>query len=188
MIGNSQNIAPERSAGLEVPVFAIPREGDLGCGDTQVVHELIDLAKEVGLGSLNLLPIQETVKGNDPFSPLSLFALDPILLDVSPWTLDDLQSVAYDRLTKDVSSSHGSESNALSYNKVKKLKLDLLWQAFEHFWKTHFLEGSSRARDYHRFCKREAAWLPDCSMYRMLMDFEQGRESWEDWSEDYGCY
>ena len=25
-------------------------------------------------------------------------------------------------------------------------------------------------------------------MYRMLMDFEQGRESWEDWSEDYGCY
>ncbi|MFT4637997.1 MAG: hypothetical protein ACI8T1_001315 [Verrucomicrobiales bacterium] len=188
MIGNSQNIAPERSAGLEVPVFAIPREGDLGCGDTQVVHELIDLAKEVGLGSLNLLPIQETVKGNDPFSPLSLFALDPILLDVSPWTLDDLQSVAYDRLTKDVSSSHGSESNALSYNKVKKLKLDLLWQAFEHFWKTHFLEGSSRARDYHRFCKREAAWLPDYSMYRMLMDFEQGRESWEDWSEDYGCY
>ena len=38
MIANFPTTKATRSAGLEVPVFAIPRDGDLGCGDTQVVH------------------------------------------------------------------------------------------------------------------------------------------------------
>ena len=186
MSASSTTATNTRSAGLEVPVFAIPRPGDLGCGDTQVVHELIDLAHEVGLQSLTLLPIQETVKGNDPASPVSVFALDPILLDVSPWTLADLESETYDRI---VGKNRPSENqDSLAYNQVKKLKLDLLWQAFESFWDKHFLKGTRRARAYHRFCKAQEHWLPDYCMYRMLMDFEQGRESWEDWSEDYGCY
>jgi hypothetical protein len=189
MIASSPTTKSTRSAGLEVPVFAIPRDGDLGCGDTQVVHELIDLAHAMGLQSLTVLPIQETVKGNDPASPISFYALDPILLDVSPWTLDDLQSTAYDRVTQSVDAEYDkTNGDALAYNRVKKVKIDLIWQAFEQFWDAHYLKGSIRARDYHRFCHREQRWLPDYCMYRMLMDFEQGRESWEDWSEDYGRY
>ena len=189
MIVNFPTTKATRSAGLEVPVFAIPRDGDLGCGDTQVVHELIDLAHAVGLQSLTVLPIQETVKGNDPASPISVYALDPILLDVSPWTLDDLQPATYDEVTQTSATKSGATNvHGLAYNRVKKVKLDLLWQAFEHFWEAHFLKGSIRARDYHRFCHRERKWLPDYCMYRMLMDFEQGHESWENWSKDYGRY
>lgn len=184
----STRLLSERSAGLEVPVFAIPREGDLGCGDTQVVHELIDLAHALGLQSLTILPIQETVKGNDPFSPLSLFALDPIHIDASPEKVADISKESYEAVLASFPMAQESSQRSLRYNRVKKLKLDLLWRGFEAFWETHYLKGTERARNYHRFCTREGAWLPDYSLYRMLMDFEQGRESWEDWSEDYGRY
>ena len=66
----------DRSAGLEVPLFAIPRDGDLGAGDTACLHQLIDLSSELGLGFLTSLPIQETAKGNNPYSPICQQALE----------------------------------------------------------------------------------------------------------------
>lgn len=176
-----------RSASLEVPVFAIPRNGDLGCGDTQAVHDLLELAGELRLQCLTLLPIQETVRDNDPSSSISLYALDPILLDVSPQALVDLPPADYERLTAEFPEP-GQDDGVLDYSRVKKIKLDLLWEAFGHFWENQYLQGTPRAGEYHRFCRHERAWLPDYSMYRMLMDFEEGRASWEEWSEDYNLY
>ncbi len=172
-----------RTAGLEVPVFAIPRDGDLGCGDTRVVHELIDLAAELRLHHLTILPIQETVRDNDPASAISIYALDPILLDVDPAAVEDASPEAYQRI-----AATSEASGALAYGRVKKAKLDLLWQAFEQFWEKHFLQGTSRARAYHRFCRSEQNWLPDYALFRLLMDFEQGSEAWQDWNDEYARY
>ncbi len=189
MVNESSSIrVPQRSAGLEIPVFAIPRPGDLGAGDTGCVHQVIDLAAMLGLGSLTLLPIQETVKGNDPSVPVSVFSLDPMLLDLHPKVLPDLTEEAFHKLAGDQATSQLKPNNQLPYHRVKRLKLDLLWQAFEHFWKHHHQTGSQRARDYHRFCIEHATWLPDYCLYRLLMDFEQGKERWEDWSDEYACY
>ncbi len=185
MVSDSTEVPiPKRAAGLEIPVFAVPREGDLGAGDTQGVRQLIDLAADLGLQSLTLLPILETVKGNDPFLPIGLYALDPLLLDVSPWALKDLPVHLYDQARQ----SGAAGTSSLQYNKAKRLKLDLLWQAFDQFWSNEYLRGTDRAYHYHKFCHSHAKWLPDYCLYRLLMDFEQGKESWEDWSDDYGCY
>ena len=91
-------------------------------------------------------------------------------------------------MTDHRATTPAKSNHLLAYNRVKKLKLDLFWQGFEYFWKHHHQTGSLRARDYHHFCKAHAAWLPDYCFYRLLMDFEQGTECWEDWSDDYAFY
>ena len=68
----------------------MPHEGDLGTGDTGCVHQLIDLSDMLGPGSLTLLPFQETMKGNYPSVPIRVYGLDPILLELHPGVLPDL--------------------------------------------------------------------------------------------------
>ena len=77
----------KRSAGILAPVFALRHDHDFGVGDTRALRELMDWAAEHGIGFVQLLPINETGPDNSPYNAISSVALDPVLLEISLYTL-----------------------------------------------------------------------------------------------------
>jgi 4-alpha-glucanotransferase len=176
---------PVRQAGLAVPVFSLRRDGDLGIGDVVALRELVDWCADLQIGFVQLLPINETGSDNSPYNAISSVALEPMTLDCSPGeaSLMDLPEAEYDKAT----SAAGVDElrrGPVKYDRVRALKLDLLWRAFLGFLENHCQQGTERDEDFHSFCEAEADWLGDYCLFRLLMDMEGGNQNWQTWSED----
>ena len=166
-----------RRAAMLVPVWCLRREGDLGIGDTTALRELIDWAAEIGLGILQVLPINETGGDHSPYNAISSVALEPALLDVSvvPGVEADQVAAARKELARGAS--------LIEYEVVKKAKRGLLEQAFAQFW-SEARDGEDWGR-FEAFREAEAEWLEDYCQFRWLMDLEGNCESWDLWSMNY---
>lgn len=183
-LADSKKIKSHHVAGVLVPVFAIRSASDLGIGDVRGVRKAIDWLSEMGMSFLQILPINETGRDNSPYNAVSSVAIDFTTLDVSPEGLPDLTRGQYDEVTAGADLDR-LRSGPINYPIVKKLKIDVLWSAFENFWHHHYHRESQRDREFHRFCARERNWLGDYCLYHLLMDMEGGNEVWSEWQEDY---
>lgn len=174
----------DRTAGVVVPIFAIRYEGDLGIGDVLGARFIVDWLESIGMRFFQMLPINETGQDHSPYNCISSVALEPSLLDVRPEGLDDLDEKSF------LDAASGTDLTKLrhgrvNYAEVKSLKLNILWRAFDHFWRRHYRQDTERDRGFHTFCASEQEWLGDYCLFRLLMDMEGGSENWEQWHEDY---
>jgi 4-alpha-glucanotransferase len=164
----------KRSVGILAPVFALRHDHDFGIGDTRALRELMDWAAEHGIGFVQLLPINETGPDNSPYNAISSVALDPVLLDVSLYTLPELTPA-------DIVAARSGENfsvDLVDFPTARRVKTKLLQLAFSRFGKNR-----SRAKAFKLFCKAEAAWLKDYAIFRTLID-KYGNEMWDQWSPD----
>ncbi|MEZ5301876.1 MAG: 4-alpha-glucanotransferase [Verrucomicrobiales bacterium] len=174
-------LTAERSAGLILPVPSLRRTTDLGAGDLRTLREMIDWASGAGFAALELLPIFETAERFDPFLPITAFAIDPLYIEATPAALFDLEDGAYaETLGKaNLEKLRGSEAD---FAAVRRLKLDLVWEAFEIFHAEHYQKGTDRDRRFQKFCEVERGWLESYCLFHISMDME-GHERWHEWGE-----
>ena len=172
------NLSPnERIAGVLAPLFALRTENDLGIGDLEGLRQFIDWSRRIGFRLVQLLPINETGGDNSPYNAISSRALDPTTLHLVPGSPADLSAEAFAEVTREVDLSalrHG----AVRYPIVKMLKKRLLESAFASF--------SRRPPNdrFERFCAAERAWLDDYSLFRILMELHDERETWDKWPQN----
>lgn len=179
-----KELGRRRSAGVLVPVFSLRRNGGLGIGDVTALKQFVDWAAELGLGFVQLLPINETGSDNSPYNAISSVALDPLTLDCSPSALVDLGQGQYDRVLSSADEDLLHDGK-VHYEMVRLLKLELLWRAFQRFFSSQYKKRSQRDLEFHAFCEQEQKWLADYCLFRLFMDMEGGRQNWQVWSEDY---
>ncbi|CAN5393119.1 4-alpha-glucanotransferase [soil metagenome] len=162
----------KKAAGLLLPVFALRRKGDLGIGDTLCVEDAIDFLSRHNLGVLQILPVNETGGDNSPYNALSSIALDPLYVSLVP---DLVPGLSADILTSQVSSELAQKlsQGPVQYSVVRKLKLDLLFAAFENFDKTD--------KVFAQFCTEQSDWLADYALFRSLVDKFDGNACWTNW-------
>ncbi|MCB1088677.1 MAG: 4-alpha-glucanotransferase, partial [Verrucomicrobiae bacterium] len=184
---DSTDVSPssQRSAGLLIPVFSIRTETDLGIGDVAGLRQFIDWAAEGGFGFVQLLPINETGPDNSPYNSISSVALEPLTLDCSPEGLPTLSEPEYWKLLTDHRIDSLRRGDRVEYDKVRALKLDLLWRGFSGFLEVHYSQGTEDDEAFHEFCEAESAWLGDYCLFRLLMDMEGGSHVWQNWPEEY---
>lgn len=180
----SEELSKRRSAGVLVPVFSLRRKGGLGIGDVKSLREFVDWAAEIGLGFIQLLPINEMGGDHSPYNAISSVALDPLTLDCSPEGLPDLKPIQYERVmaSTDEDLLHDGK---VHYEIVRLLKLELLWRSFQMFFSMQYRKQTTRDVEFHAFCDKEQRWLADYCLFRLLMDMEGGKHNWMEWSEDY---
>lgn len=185
---DSANARPSsaRSAGLLIPVFSIRTETDLGIGDVAGLRQFIDWAAGAGYGFVQLLPINETGPDNSPYNAISSVALEPMTLDCSPEGLPGLPQADYWKLLTDHRIDSLRRGDRVEYEKVRALKLDLLWRAFAVFLEKTYGQGNEEDEAFHCFCEAEAGWLGDYCLFRLLMELEGGNHVWQQWPETYG--
>ncbi len=165
-----------RRAGILIPVFALRTQDDLGIGDIGGVRQLIDWAGDTGLGFVQFLPINATGSDSSPYNAISSVALDYLTLELTPAAVPELDEKYYHSISG-ILRVDLLRQGAVNYPKVRRLKNSLLRRAF-----SQLAEQPKRLAEFEAFCQREASWLDDFCLFRVLME-EHGHEDWTHWRE-----
>ena len=176
------NLSPENKiAGVLAPLFALRRDDDLGIGDLRALREFIDWSADTGFKLVQLLPINETGGDNSPYNAISAVAIEPTTLELAPGTPPELTQEVFDRVVERIDLTKLRRGH-IKYQRVKKLKRQLLEAAFENFGDA----GSEERRiDFHMFVEAESAWLKDYTLFRALMEENGESETWDQWPEEH---
>ncbi len=167
----------KRQAGILIPAFSPRREGDFGIGDTLALREWIDWAARYAVSFIQLLPLNENGADESPYSAISSVALDPIYLTFTaaeiPWLPEKNISKARERLG---ATLHAERVDYPAVRSAKRGLLELAWATFEE-------ADPALTAEFQRFKKKEAAWLNDYCLFRLLMEQHGEFLTWDKWPE-----
>src|SRR5262245_15679952 len=167
----------ERIAGILAPLFALRTEDDLGIGDLEGLRQFIDWSRQLGFRLVQLLPINETGGDNSPYNAISSRALDPTTLHLAPGSPPDLSAKGFAEITSEFDLP-ALRRGGVRYDRVKLLKKRLLEVAFAAF------KRKQPNDNFERFCLTEKEWLDDYSLFRVLMEVNGERETWDEWPQN----
>ena len=156
-----------RGCGILLHPTSLPGPGGIGClGDD--ARRFVDLLQAMGMSYWQVLPLSPPGYGNCPYSSLSAFACNPLLIDLE-------QLVAEGDLP-DTGCIAGHPCDRVDFGQVIPDKLAVLHQAATTF----LSQPASRRRDeFEQFCQR-SAWLDDYALFMSLKQRQQG-EPWHRW-------
>jgi 4-alpha-glucanotransferase len=158
----------ERSAGILLHPTSLPSLGGIGDLGPEA-YAFADFLFQSRLGLWQVLPLSPPGLGNSPYSAISAFAGNPLLISLE--RLADRGWIGKDRL-----KGLAAPKARVNFEQVKATKLPLLREAAQNF-----LEG--RAGDLKRFenfKKEQAWWLEDFVLFDVMRQIHSGA-TWSSW-------
>jgi len=159
--------------GVNVPVFSLKTEKSSGIGEYLDLLPLIDWVSRVGYDVIQLLPINATNMDNSPFSPLSSFSLNPLLLSISQLPFLDRETDDMKALRQDLRKMNSAER--INWNQIRQLKGSWLRQYYNLI-----KSEESLMAEYASFKERECYWLSDYGLFLALKEKFQWK-GWKEW-------
>ena len=162
----------DRMSGVLLHVTSLPSLG--GVGDFgPAAYEFIDFLASARQRLWQVLPLGPTGYGSSPYSALSAFAGNPILISLEGLAADGWLDP--ERL-EDLPGSEGPADFGLAWD----MKMPLIYEAAGNF--IDRAEDGQRA-ELLRFAEQNIAWLPDYAMFNVLRRRFQYK-SWNEWPEE----
>ncbi len=163
----------DRSAGILLHISSLPSRygiGDLGPES----FAFADFLESAGQTWWQILPISPTeqVSGNSPYSGLSAFAGNILLISPEYLVKDGL-------LEKEDLPENVKNTDKVDFEKATEVKIDLLEKSFRNFRNN---AGKELKDAFEKFCKEEDDWLESYSLYAALKT-KYKKSSWQDWPE-----
>jgi len=175
-------LSPENKvAGVLTPLFALRSKNDLGIGDVATLREFIEWASEIGFRVVQLLPINEVGRDNSPYNAISAMAIEPMTLHLAPGSPAELTRDAIESVTANENLT-ALRRGPVKYERVRKLKRELLERAFKNF---QLNATANRQSAFDQFCEHESSWLKPYSFFRALMELNSESETWDDWQREH---
>lgn len=131
--------------------------------------EFVDFLKKTGQHYWQILPLNPTDFNNSPYQSPSVFAGNPLFIDI-----DELKK---DGLLNDWDTDgiyFGNNPEQVDFDAVKAYKKDLLKRTLNNFQKDY---------EYMMFETQNGSWLNDYSLFMSLKEYYDGK-AWYDWDED----
>ena len=158
-----------RTSGVLLHLSSLP--GAPGIGDLgEAAHHFAGQLAAARQSWWQMLPVGPTGFGNSPYSALSSFAGNPLLVSLSPLVEQGLLR------KEDVSPAGTWLRERVPYREVETFKTDRLYRASAAF--DALAPEESRAR-FESF-RAATPWLADYALYRALKDAHGGRV-WTEW-------
>lgn len=138
----------------------------------------------MGFAFLQILPIHETIGDHSPYNPVSSAALSPALLALTEEEVPGL--IPRERLERAAPAAwlERLRQGRVKYNSVLPLKIHVLLASYRHFLNTQPAE-SPPAREFARFQKENASWLPAYTLFRLLAWEYEGNANWTEWRPEH---
>ncbi|MGV3509725.1 MAG: 4-alpha-glucanotransferase, partial [Sphingobacteriaceae bacterium] len=166
----------DRGAGVLLHITSLPSPfgiGDLGPGAKRFA-DYLSMARQKYWQILPLTPTEEG-QGYSPYSAISSMAGNPLL--ISPELLAE-DGLLEETLLKEYQLKDKSKVDFSSAGQIKNKLLD---EAYHNFCSN---ADKSLHTEFDVFCKKEADWLDDFSLYLALKHYYQGKP-WYEWPEEY---
>lgn len=162
-----------RASGILLHITSLP--SPYGIGDFgPAAHRWIDMLADAGQTWWQILPIGPSNAGNSPYTPLSTFACNPLL--ISP------DGLIEDGLLEPAECQHsGLPDDRVDYNAVIPYKQRLLDHAWARFRGGEF---ASLNTALSAFCKAQSRWLDDFALFMVLKE-RFNRVSYVDWPTQF---
>ncbi|HWY21248.1 MAG TPA: 4-alpha-glucanotransferase [Candidatus Acidoferrum sp.] len=158
-----------RAAGILLHPTSLPSRG--GIGDFgPAAYQFVDALASARQGLWQVLPLGPLGYGNSPYSSISAFAGNPLLI-----SLERLASHGWIEAGK--LSALASESGVVEYDRVFAAKMPLLFEAGRSFVASATDDARQR---FERFCSENAWWLDDFVLFDALRA-QQKLASWNQW-------
>ena len=166
-------VSEQRLSGILLHVTSLPSYG--GIGDFgPAAYAFVDFLAEAKQRLWQVLPLSPTGYGNSPYSSLSAFAGNPLLISLE-------RLVAGGWLGADRIAGLSGHDGHVDFEEVTRKKLPLIEEAAANF--IDHASDEARARFQH-FSKSNISWLADYAMFNVLRR-RFGYASWNEWPEDF---
>jgi 4-alpha-glucanotransferase len=158
----------ERSAGILLHPTSLPSSGGIGDLGPEA-YNFADFLTRSGLGLWQVLPLSPPGLGNSPYSAISAFAGNPLLISLE--RLAERGWISSDQLKR-----QPAFKSRVDFEEIKAFKLPLLRQAAQNF-----LEGRAGDRSrFENFKREQAWWLEDFVLFDVMRQIHKGA-SWSSW-------
>jgi 4-alpha-glucanotransferase len=162
-----------RISGVLLHITSLPSHG--GVGDFgPAAYEFVDFLAAAKQRLWQVLPLSPTGYGSSPYSALSAFAGNPVLISLERLAGDGWISA------ERVAELSGSDGPA-DFGAAAARKLPLIEEAAANFLDR--ANDEQRAK-FQRFCQENMTWLPDYTMFNVLRQ-RFGYVSWNEWPAEY---
>ncbi|MCW2279045.1 4-alpha-glucanotransferase [Heliophilum fasciatum] len=162
----------ERASGILLHVTSLP--GPHGIGDLgPTAYRFVDMLKEGKQRYWQVLPLGPLGYGDSPYSALSAFAGNPLLISLE--MLVDAGLLSEHEVAEAVQGID-PESTLVDYEAVRRAKGHCLRIAVERF-----LASSEGRQAWEHFCAAQAAWLEPYALFMAIKE-DQGGVAWTDWT------
>ncbi len=166
-------VGKKRMSGVLLHVTSLPSYG--GIGDFgPAAYGFVDFLVAAKQRVWQVLPLSPTGYGNSPYSALSAFAGNPLLISLERLVADGW--IGRER----IEGLPGHDGPA-DFGGATLEKLPLVEEAAGNF-----LDGAgdeTRVR-FQKFCAENSSWLPDYAMYTVLRR-RFGYASWHEWPAEF---
>ncbi len=163
----------ERVSGVLLHVTSLPSHG--GVGDFgPAAREFVDFLAQARQRVWQVLPLSPTGYGSSPYSALSAFAGNPVLISLD--ILADQGWIGRDRI-----DHLPAAGGPVDFGAVWDQKLPLIEEAARNFLDR--ASDDQRAK-FHKFCTENLSWLTDWAMYTVLRRMF-AYASWHEWPLEY---
>ncbi len=162
----------ERLSGVLLHVTSLPSYG--GVGDFgSAAYAFVDFLAAGKQRLWQVLPLSPTGYGSSPYSALSAFAGNPILISLERLVEDGWISA------ERISGLPGHEGS-VDFAAAQNVKLPLVKEAA-----ANFLDGATDEQrvKFQKFCQHNSSWLQDYAMFSVLRR-KYGYASWHEWPQE----
>ena len=166
-----------RSSGILLHITSLPNKFGIGTFGKEA-YEFINFLVQSGQSLWQILPLGPIGYGNSPYSCLSAFAGNPLLIDIE--VLEKEGYLSNNNLHIDYNFSN----KYVEYEKVIELKYSLLEKAFRNFEENVSID---EYQEFETFCKNNSSWLEDFSIF-MSLKKNNNNKAWFEWENKYKFY
>lgn len=160
-----------RSSGILLHPTSLPSRGGIGDFGPEA-YAFLDFLADARQGLWQILPLSPPGLGHSPYSAISAFAGNPLLVSLE--RLAQRGWLSNDRLKKLF-----SHTGAVDFGEVKAAKLPLLREAAQNFLES----GNGDRRGFETFKRENAWWLEDFVLFEVMREAHQGA-TWATWPSE----
>jgi len=170
-----QVLPPGRQAGVCLHITSLP--GKYGIGEIgQQALQFVDTMKKMRLSVWQFLPTGPTAYGDSPYQPLSTFAGNELLIDVSDLITMGLLA------EEEVFELTTLPRDFVDYGSLIPMKNRLLRLAAGRFEERAGASTKSACDDFVE--EHDKSWLHDYALFRILKT-QHGEQPWPNWDPRY---